>query len=80
MNPKPAGRIFTAAEINQLGRCHHCEWHPPTQGHAPTCPEFPIIWLKNQRTYPTATAPTDTPSTATAAGEDALFDVEGTPT
>ncbi|MEP9417468.1 AAA family ATPase [Gordonia sp. VNQ95] len=21
-----------------LGRCHHCEWHLETQGHAPQCP------------------------------------------
>lgn len=34
-------RFFTPAECARLGRCPICEWHPPTQGHAPTCPHWP---------------------------------------
>ncbi|WP_411815513.1 hypothetical protein [Gordonia sp. SND2] len=30
--------ILTPAERERLGRCHHCEHHPPTQGHAIGCP------------------------------------------
>lgn len=30
--------VLTPQQREQLGRCHHCEHHPPTQGHHLTCP------------------------------------------
>lgn len=35
--------LFTEAELAQLGRCPHCGWHPPTQGHHPDCTEEPAL-------------------------------------
>lgn len=58
--------ILTPQQCEQLGRCHHCEHHPPTQGHHLTCPTRwrwrgggtqPIDW-------PPELPPDHTPSTA----------------
>lgn len=35
--------VLTPQQREALGRCHHCEHHPPTQGHALTCPHR-ITW------------------------------------
>ncbi|AER48440.1 hypothetical protein CM06_gp63 [Mycobacterium phage Babsiella] len=30
--------LFSPEELERRGRCRHCGWHPPTQGHLPDCP------------------------------------------
>lgn len=34
-------RLFTAAQLQELGRCGMCEHHVATQGHHYTCPAWP---------------------------------------
>ncbi|MEP9391153.1 DUF3631 domain-containing protein [Gordonia sp. VNK1] len=36
-SPRPQ-HIIPPEERAALGRCHRCEWHMETQGHAPGCP------------------------------------------
>ncbi|QPL13942.1 hypothetical protein SEA_AYOTOYA_69 [Gordonia phage Ayotoya] len=73
---RPAGRMFTADECEQYGRCLRCEWHPPTQGHAPTCPNFPIRWLsKADRPDTRTTSTTDRAGARNA--DELVLDLEG---
>lgn len=74
--------ILTPQERESAGRCHHCEHHPPTQGHAPNCPHritwrgsgthTPLNWWETRDLPATPTTTTTTSRTDTAPADTSL--------